>query len=394
VDALPYLVAEAEMRIGDADDPDVGFSRVSMVDVDRDDNIYVIEVLVPEIRVFSPDGVLLRRIGRRGAGPGEFESAPRFGVVGDTVWAVSFAPARITLFDRQGNLLSARRAESVAVPLPVGYGYVLPWTMRPDGKFIGHLARVSYWRDDPPTGVEPTDSIPVPFVLFDATGAVTDTIGWAGRPPPRMWHPPSNDDRRLEFVQIQGRRLMVPMAPITTPWWEALTDGYLLVENPLAHTPDDGVFMVTRFGLSGDTVYHRTLHYSPLRYSAADLDTIAARAARGEPGGMVPYIPSVSPPPDWEAIALSLRNAMKFPEFKLPLDRTWLAQDESLWLRLSHANHATARWLVLDTEGRPRGQLELPSDLRIVWSRGDTFWAVDPDELDVPWVVRYRILPS
>jgi hypothetical protein len=394
VDALPYLVAEAEMRIGDVDDPDVGFSRPSMVDVDRDGNIYVMETLVPEIRVFSPGGVLLRRIGRRGAGPGEFESAPRFGVVGDTIWAVSWGPDRITLFDRHGNVLSARLAESVVVPLPRSYGYVLPWSMRSDGKFTSHLSRVAFNRNDPPTGVDPTDSIPVPFVLFDPTGAVTDTIGWAGRPPPRMWSPVSNDDPRIEFVQIRGRRAIVPMAPITTPWWEALPDGYLLVENPRAQTPDDGVFMVTRFGLSGDTVYHRALHYRPVRYTAADLDTIAARAARGEPGGMVPYNPAGSPvPPDWEAIALSLRNAMKFPEFKLPLEYSWLAQDESIWLRLSHSNHATARWLILDAEGHPRRQLELPSDLRIVWSRGDTFWAVEPDELDVPWVVRFRILP-
>jgi hypothetical protein len=26
-----------------------------------------------------------------------------------------------------------------------------------------------------------------------------------------------------------------------------------------------------------------------------------------------------------------------------------------------------------------------------LWSRGDLFWAVDFDELDVPWLVRYRI---
>jgi hypothetical protein len=85
---------------------------------------------------------------------------------------------------------------------------------------------------------------------------------------------------------------------------------------------------------------------------------------------------------------------MKFPEFKSPLEYPWLAQDESIWLRLSHANHATALWLIMDAGGRPRGLLELPSNLRIVWSRGDTFWAVEPDELEVPWVVRFRIQPG
>jgi hypothetical protein len=378
------------MRIGDVDDPDIGFSRVSGLDIDRDGNIYVMEVLVPEIRVFSPDGVLLRRIGRRGAGPGEFERVPHFGVVGDTVWAVSGFQPRITLFDLQGNVLSARRAESVVVSLPGHYGYVNPWIMLPGGKFTSRMTMVRPNPDDPPAAVESTDSIPVPFVLFDPTGTVTDTIGWTGRPPPRLWTP-SPDHTPFEFVQFAGRRLMVPMPPLNIPSWKALPDGYLLVETPPAQTHEDGVFMVTRFGLSGDTVYHRTLHYEPVRYSAADLDTIAARAARGEPGGMVHYAPGGPVPSDWEEVVPSLRRAMKFPESKLPIEYAWLAQDESIWLRLSHADHATAVWLILDAGGRPRGRLELPSDLRPLWSRDDTLWAVEPDEFDVPWVVRYRI---
>ncbi len=394
IDALSHFVAEPDMRIGDFADPDIGFSRVGGIDVDRDGDIYVMETMVPEIRVFSPEGKLLRRIGRRGAGPGEFERAPRFGVVGDTVWAIAYYPDRITLFRRDGTLLSARNAESVSVPLPRGYGHVVPWAMRPDGKFTSSLARVSSRRNDPDTGVEPTDSIPFPFVLFDATGAVTDTIGWAGRPPPRMWHPPSQQAPRLEFMEVNGRRLIVPNAPPTLPWWLALHDGYMLVDAPRPQTPEDGVFTVTRIGLSDDTVYSRTFHYRPIRYSDADLDSIAARAARGEPGGMVPYSPTGSlVPPDWKDIARSFRSAMKFPEFKVLIEYPWLAQDESIWLRLRQEDHQPARWILLDAEGQPRGDLELPSDIRIMWNRGDTLWGVDPDEDDVPWVVRFRIRP-
>jgi hypothetical protein len=397
VDAFPRLVADAGMRIGNFDDPDLGFSQVYSADVDSDGNIYVLEGSVPEIRVFSPEGKLLRRIGRRGAGPGEFEGPPpRFGVVGDTVWAVTLAPNRITLFHRDGTLISARRAESVSVPLPNGYAHLAPWNMRPDGRFTSHVAWLVYRnRDEPPTGVEATDSIPVPFVLYDATGAVLDTIGWAGRPPPGIWRPPGEDDYRLESIQVGGRRYFVPHPTPAGARWLPLADGYVSVEPHLAETPEDGVFTVTRFGLSGDTVYTRTFHYRPVRYAAAELDTIAAHAARGEPGGGVPFIPTgVAVPADWEAIARSLRNAMDFPEFKVPIDNPWLAQDESVWLRLRDGHDATARWILLDPQGRPRGQLELPSDIRVLWNRGDAFWAVDPDEFDVPWVVRFRIRPG
>ena len=82
---------------------------------------------------------------------------------------------------------------------------------------------------------------------------------------------------------------------------------------------------------------------------------------------------------------------MKFPEFKLAVETVRLAQDESVWLRLSQSDQTNALWLILDAEGRPRGRLEVPANIRIRWSSGDFFWATVPDEYDVPWVVRYRI---
>lgn len=392
LDALPLLTVEEDVRVGDVEDPDLGFSRVTGLDVDRDGNVYVMEGLVPEIRVYAPGGTLLRRIGRRGGGPGEFESVPRFGVVGDTIWAVDGANERITLFDREGEVLSTGRYASLAVPLPSSHGYLVPWAMRPDGQFTGHFGRIAFSRNDPPTGVRDTDSIPWPVVLFHASGAVTDTIGWVGRPPPRMWRPPSEEVERYEFRQVGDQRQMVPNPPTTLPHWLPLPDGYLLVETPLADNPEEGVFTVTRVGLAGDTVFRRAVHYRPERYDEAELDSIAARTARGEAGGMVLPGGAARPvPAEWESLARSLRAAMEFPAYHLPIQVAWLAQDESIWLRRQESGSPTSRWVHLDPEGHPRGQLELAASTRIVWSHGDVLWAVELDEFDVPWVVRYRI---
>jgi hypothetical protein len=185
---------------------------------------------------------------------------------------------------------------------------------------------------------------------------------------------------------------MVPTPPTRLPWWEPVLNGYILVETPLAETADAAFFTVTRFGLSGDTVFRRALYYDPVPYSDATLDTIAAKAARGEPGGMVPFVPSGNVvPDDWEMIARALRASMNFPRFRMPIEHPWIAQDESIWLRQWDGVSRTARWILLDAGGRARGQLELPADVRILWSRGDTFWAVDLDDNDVPWLARFRV---
>jgi hypothetical protein len=56
VDALPAYVLEEELRIGDVDDPDLGFSQIGPVDVDRDGSVYVVERTDMQIRVFDEKG--------------------------------------------------------------------------------------------------------------------------------------------------------------------------------------------------------------------------------------------------------------------------------------------------------------------------------------------------
>ena len=85
---------------------------------------------------------------------------------------------------------------------------------------------------------------------------------------------------------------------------------------------------------------------------------------------------------------------MRYPPFRLPITYFQVGADESLWLLRDMAESPVAQWVVLDPEGRPRGALELPTAVRLLWLNGDTFWAVVPDELEVPWVVRYRIRPG
>jgi len=47
--------------------------------------------------------------------------------------------------------------------------------------------------------------------------------------------------------------------------------------------------------------------------------------------------------------------------------------------------------LVLSPDGTARGELTLPARRRIAWSSGDTVWMVEPDDVDVPWLVKYQM---
>ncbi|MCK4825914.1 6-bladed beta-propeller, partial [bacterium] len=49
------------------------FSMIVSIDVDEEGNIYVLDIKETHIKVFNSDGRLIRIIGRKGQGPGEFQ---------------------------------------------------------------------------------------------------------------------------------------------------------------------------------------------------------------------------------------------------------------------------------------------------------------------------------
>jgi hypothetical protein len=65
---------EEELSIGEAEGrKDYMFSMIVSIDVDDKGNIYVLDIKETHIKVFNPNGRLIRIIGRKGQGPGEFQ---------------------------------------------------------------------------------------------------------------------------------------------------------------------------------------------------------------------------------------------------------------------------------------------------------------------------------
>lgn len=400
---LPLLAVEEEARFGSVEDPDLGFTRIRDVDVDEEGRVYVLESGAQEIRVLAPDGSVERRIGREGDGPGEFRSAYAIGVFGDTIWALDGRPNRITLFDRDGEVRSTGRVEQARVALPTCAGLLRPIGMRSDGLFPSEMRSIFCTRDDPESDVEEGDSIPVPRVLFDAAGAVVDTVGWDPIPPPTMVTPPGAPERERRQVTVDDDRYTVPTPPRGLPAWAPLLDGRIILDAPVPEPDGRGSFAVTRRGLEGDTIYRRVFAYDAEPYTDSDLDTIADRAAGSGgrqfilvgDGTAVASAGEEMDDAERRRVASRLREEMDFPDYRRAVDEVWTARDGGVWIQYVRPEgdpEAPTRFLVLDPDGRPRGRVELPPDTEIEWSRDDTVWAVETDDFDVPWLVRYRIV--
>jgi len=400
VDALPAYVLEEELRIGDVDDPDLGFSQIGPVDVDRDGSVYVVERTDMQIRVFDEKGRPLRRIGGRGEGPGEFAVLTSFGVVGDTVWVSDTRLRRITLFDREGNIISAVPATGVAIETssPGFTVTVRPNAMRADGLFTSTYSR-GFSGSTPPTGGPP---VRAPRLLFNGRGEAVDTLGWWEVDVPNITIvAPSRD-----VIKAGEREIPRPQPPADTPLRMDIDGDSVVVDRTRAVNADDAHFTIMRTAMTGDTIYHRRYTYRPRSYDGAALDTIVAGMARRPVGGPVVTLaggaivaamgsltmPDPASPEELRTMERAIRDALVMPAHQPPVTSQRRGKDEAVWLRREEDGTGEFRWLMLQPDGRPFGELSAPRHLAFSWSSANQVWAIDRDEFDVPWLVRYRLV--
>lgn len=386
LDAAQQLAYEEILRIGSVDDPDFGFTAINGVDLDADGNIYVFEGSDAQLRAYSPQGELLRTIGRRGEGPGEFRGAPGFGISGDTLWAVEGFGRRIHLFRLDGTSISTSPIENVTVQLQTGLGIIMPTAMVADGSFIGELRIYTGSRDMEIT-VGRNDTIPTPRVRFAADGTVIDTAGWMPRFPP-----PESDFR---MITVGSNRYSVPQPPADAPLLVGLDDGHLFIERSTAASGGRERLTITRIGFAGDTVLSRDFTFSPRPFDEAALNEFAWRSARTPGGGvrLVNGVPQPAPVADDSMdVFARVRGEMSFPAFQPPVRAHRMADDGGIWLMREEDGGDTQRWTILDAETRLVGEVTLPRDVYPIWMNAETFFAIERDDFDVPWLVRYRLL--
>jgi hypothetical protein len=372
---LPLAAVEAQVRIGSVDDPDFAFSRVSALEVAPDGAILSLHGQESQIRRWTPDGRSAGSVGRRGQGPGEFSRPSSMGWKGDTLWVMDLDGYRFSYFDSEGSFLggltprvdlgSAELArDGVYPPRPAGLlrdGTV--WSQTPAWSqqvVEGTLNRVFHVRTDPAGGVLDT-------LLVQPVGT-NGTLG--------ILYPQGGG---VFTRQPFGDGVMVQPLPDLS--------GLLVVERPAPAEPGSAEFRVIRVDASGDTVFARAYPYTPTAISRSRVDSIVEAQAEslhgfvGERTGI--------PLGEWRR---RVAEALYTPTHHPPVAEAVPGRDGSLWLRLAPSGPEGPEWLVLDTNGEPLRRVRVPERTRILTAETDRFWGVTQDDLDVGYIVRFRVV--
>jgi hypothetical protein len=364
VNDLRELAYVEEIRIGSADDPDSGFSRIRTVRVSDKGDVYVLDATSREVRVFSAKGERLRVMGGPGDGPGEFSLPGDMGLIGDTLWVEDGGRRRLTWFGPNGDVLSTMSTQGV--PFESGVRGVsirlTPSRPRPDGLIESDRSLVV----SPDREIRPYR---YPVVLFDRQGAVVDTLRWE-----------TADENAVTF-RAAGRQGYAPVLGPVSPVVAELVDGWVVVDWTVPAGTTNGLMNIRRVRHERDTVYRQALRYRAVPVPDSILDSlIAPRLSIAAMLGLTEG-----------QMQSALREAIDLPESRPPIRIVYAGGDGTVWVQLNTPPADVAEWVLIGADGSPQGRLKLPARMRIYHSELPTIWAVDLDDVDVPWLVRLRV---
>lgn len=98
---------EEDLSIGSEDDENYLFYRVSDIQVDTDGNIYVLDSGNHRLQLFDKNGKYLRTIGKKGQGPGEFNSPTSLQLDDETgnIFVKDNMLRKIIIFEKEGKYI-------------------------------------------------------------------------------------------------------------------------------------------------------------------------------------------------------------------------------------------------------------------------------------------------
>ncbi len=356
--SAPRLVEEVRLGALQGADEEM-FGSVGSIAVTPGGNVVIADIQVPVLRLYSPEGVYLGDAGRKGEGPGEYQTLlgvrPHPG--GFAVWDP--ANARVSVFDEAGAFLRSFR---VASGLHTGDAFQVDTT----GTFY-----VKGNAEAGPADASGGGSSGVSWLVLDAEGEIRGAI-------PVPAESPEGPAFALSAREGQLRPFTVRTEATISP------HGYRVAAR-------NDVYALLR----------------PMR------DGRMLRIER--PYRAIPVAGEERK--QWERWVeffsrMSGRRFGEVPEWKPAFHDFFVDDDGRYWVRRYVAaaegpdrmhpspDRPPFTWRepttydVIEADGRFLGTLVLPPDTRPRVSRGLQLWATAAGELDETYVVRFRIEPG
>ena len=357
-----------ELRIAPGADDTSMFAEVYEADVDRAGRIWVFDVPSNQIFLFGADGTLIRRVGRQGAGPGEFNANNGMVALADSGLAIWDARnARVSFFSAAGDFV---RSFSTPAQFSTSNGLLIdeadvlylrrPVTPPREGEILGRMG----------------------LVRLDSTGVFVDTLV-----------PPDLQVPRDVYVAVSkdgGGRSSTSSQHAAQYLWAWHPAGYYIVA-------DGGSYSIVAYRANRPVKIRREL--TPV--------VLSEEERKDEEERILWSMRNTDPSWRWSGPGI--------PQTKAPLTQLFVARDGRIWARVANQSEripedeltprrekgppvprfrSTPSWEVFAPSGLFLGRITFPPRTTLVQADGNNVWTIARDDNDLPAIVRWRIEPS
>jgi hypothetical protein len=367
--SAPEWSAELDLRIGSVDDPDYALTSFRAMEVGEDGTIYTLHPAERVVRRFDADGSLLSVFGGSGDGPGEFQGPGGMGWVADSLWVFDYLSYRFSFFTPSGDFLTSFSvpygsiSDLFAVQPPRASGLLFDGTVWGEPPTFSHLVANGTMTHRQP-------------MLMARDGRVTDTL-------------PSVEFGRNQWAITPsdgsgGYYRNQPFADGPLSGFTFRERAIVVVAREAPATADRATFSVSKLAFTGDTLFSRSIAFDPQPVDAAELDSLLD--AVGEELSEIPMFGMNAIQGREQA-----ETTLYVPAFRPGVTQLRIAKDDGIWLAGDVDGLGATEWLVLDPDGRSVGRVALPSTVNPLVIDPPFLWGSERGELDVPYVVRYRV---
>ncbi|MFN0178054.1 MAG: 6-bladed beta-propeller [Gemmatimonadales bacterium] len=344
-----------DLKVGAGADDAEGLSQVKGLVVTQRGHIWVLEASTQDIRVFDSTGQRLRRIGRKGRGPGELLWPDGMAPGPDgTIWVHDPQNGRFSLFSESGDFLRQQMAPAS--------GYAWVWT--------GGLDRTGRVWDQVFGNIE--EGLPERLRRAPADWSRVDTLELPSCQPPGWKPEDAYYSKLLDGTRAARYSVTVPFYPVPVRAFEWATGAVWCA-------PSGAEYRLIKLDIERhDTLARITASALPVPVPPAERDSAVAAlhkflANMGEPDADWTRIPSVKP----VVVGALVDDANR------------------LWVRRGTVD-TVSLFDIYSGAGQPLATVRIPFAISS-WVapvvRADRVWVVALDQDGVPFIVRGRFGP-
>ncbi len=359
-EAVPMWGTEEIARVGSVDESGSALADVADV-LALDSLLLVLEWGQPRVAVFGPAHGWIRDFAEPGDGPGALRRPQALGLTGEQIWIRDPGGARLETYSLGGEPQQSYRFSIPGDSLGAG---LVPYALLEDGTVLaGPRNRRMAWQLRGLTKY-------VDYLKVDAGGQVLQPL----------YRGALGETDAYSVEASNGSHFVGPHplqeSPLAAPFPDG--SGLVVVERYMPDGPEEATFRLLVFDASGTRITDEAIPFQPV---SADgwLETYLEEIENTTTGA------------DPAELVRALREGLPPREYYPPVAELVAGMDGTVWLKREWTGSAMETWEIYGRDGDILGQVQLPRDFQVRYSSAQAVWGVESDDLDVPYVVGYRV---